>query len=160
VTKGVIIVENPQNGKILAMVSLPSYDDQLFADGISGHRLPGSAVEPGPAAPQQGNRRPVRARIDVQARHWYGRTGISPRARSRASTRTVAGTLVPGPTDCDTGNFTDTTTLLSQPYIQFGDFKYWEWNLQGWGPLNITGVSPTRATPSSTSWPRWSDSTG
>ena len=35
VTKGVIIVENPQNGKILAMVSLPSYNDQLFADGIS-----------------------------------------------------------------------------------------------------------------------------
>jgi len=32
----VIIVENPQNGKILAMVSLPTYNDQLFADGISG----------------------------------------------------------------------------------------------------------------------------
>ena len=33
--RGVIIVENPQNGNILAMVSLPSYDDQKFADGIS-----------------------------------------------------------------------------------------------------------------------------
>src|SRR5450759_2054421 len=35
IQQGTIIVENPQNGKILAMVSLPSYDDQLFADGIS-----------------------------------------------------------------------------------------------------------------------------
>jgi penicillin-binding protein 2 len=26
---------------------------------------------------------------------------------------------------------------LSQPYIQVGDFKYWEWNQHGWGPLNI-----------------------
>src|ERR1035437_3481648 len=35
IQQGTIIVENPQNGKILAMVSLPSYDDQAFADGIS-----------------------------------------------------------------------------------------------------------------------------
>jgi penicillin-binding protein 2 len=32
---GVFIVENPQTGEILAMVSLPSYDDNLFAKGIS-----------------------------------------------------------------------------------------------------------------------------
>jgi penicillin-binding protein 2 len=32
--KGVIIVMNPQNGEILAMVSLPSYDNNLFAGGI------------------------------------------------------------------------------------------------------------------------------
>jgi penicillin-binding protein 2 len=32
--QGVAIVENPNNGEILAMVSLPSYDDNLFASGI------------------------------------------------------------------------------------------------------------------------------
>ncbi len=33
--RGVFIVMNPQNGEILAMVSLPTYDDNAFADGIS-----------------------------------------------------------------------------------------------------------------------------
>jgi penicillin-binding protein 2 len=34
-THGVTIVMNPQTGEILAMVSLPTYDDNLFAAGIS-----------------------------------------------------------------------------------------------------------------------------
>ena len=32
--RGVVIVMNPQTGEILAMVSNPSYDDNLFARGI------------------------------------------------------------------------------------------------------------------------------
>ncbi|NOZ06189.1 MAG: penicillin-binding protein 2 [Chloroflexi bacterium] len=32
---GVVIAMNPQNGQILALVSLPSYDDNLFVGGIS-----------------------------------------------------------------------------------------------------------------------------
>ena len=35
VKQGVTIVMNPQTGEILAMVSLPSYDDNQFATGIS-----------------------------------------------------------------------------------------------------------------------------
>jgi penicillin-binding protein 2 len=34
-TAGVVIAMQPQTGEILAMVSLPSYDDNLFAKGIS-----------------------------------------------------------------------------------------------------------------------------
>ena len=33
--QGVTIVMNPQTGEILAMVSLPSYDNDKFAAGIS-----------------------------------------------------------------------------------------------------------------------------
>jgi penicillin-binding protein 2 len=33
---GVVIVMNPQTGEILAMVSLPTYDDNQFAQGITG----------------------------------------------------------------------------------------------------------------------------
>jgi len=33
-TKGVVIVSNPQNGEILTMVNLPSFDSNLFAGGI------------------------------------------------------------------------------------------------------------------------------
>lgn len=35
VAAGVAIAMNPQNGEILAMVSLPTFDNQLFVDGIS-----------------------------------------------------------------------------------------------------------------------------
>ena len=38
---GVVIVMNPQTGEILAMVSLPTYDDNLFAQGISGKAYQG-----------------------------------------------------------------------------------------------------------------------
>ena len=33
--KGLVVVMNPQTGEVLAMVSLPSYNDNLFAQGIS-----------------------------------------------------------------------------------------------------------------------------
>jgi penicillin-binding protein 2 len=33
--KGAVVMENPQNGQILALVSLPDFDDNLFATGIS-----------------------------------------------------------------------------------------------------------------------------
>jgi len=33
--RGVVIAMNPQNGQILAMVSLPAFDNNLFSDGIS-----------------------------------------------------------------------------------------------------------------------------
>lgn len=34
-SSGAVVVLNPQNGEILAMVSLPTYDNNLFAEGIS-----------------------------------------------------------------------------------------------------------------------------
>ena len=34
-TRGVVIAMNPQTGEILAMVSLPTYDNNRFARGIS-----------------------------------------------------------------------------------------------------------------------------
>jgi len=37
--RGVVIVMNPQTGEILALVSLPTYDNNLFAHGISAQEL-------------------------------------------------------------------------------------------------------------------------
>ncbi len=34
-TQGVVIAQDPRNGKVLALVSLPSYDNNLFAKGIT-----------------------------------------------------------------------------------------------------------------------------
>ncbi len=39
VGSGVAIAMNPRNGEILAMVSLPSFDNQLFVDGISNQQF-------------------------------------------------------------------------------------------------------------------------
>jgi len=39
VSQGVTVVMNPQTGEILAMVSLPSYDNNLFAGGISSEQF-------------------------------------------------------------------------------------------------------------------------
>ena len=111
VTKGVIIVENPQNGKILAMVSLPSYDDQLFADGISQTDFQALLTSPN---------QPLLNKA-VGAQYAPGSTFK----------------LVTGTAGLQDGKINDTATLLSQPFIQIGDFRYWEWNRKGWGPLNI-----------------------
>jgi penicillin-binding protein 2 len=44
---GVVIAMNPQTGEILAMVSLPSYDDNLFAGGISPEDYERLSSDPG-----------------------------------------------------------------------------------------------------------------
>jgi penicillin-binding protein 2 len=35
IDRGVVMAMNPQNGEVLAMVSLPAYDNNEFAQGIS-----------------------------------------------------------------------------------------------------------------------------
>jgi len=45
-TAGVVIAMNPQTGEILAMVSLPSYDNNLFARGISAQDYSQLSADP------------------------------------------------------------------------------------------------------------------
>jgi penicillin-binding protein 2 len=111
-TKGVIIVENPQNGKIVAMVSLPSYNDQEFADGISDTDF--QALLTSPDQPL------VNKAIGAQ---------YAPGSTFK---------LVTGTAGLSDASINTTDTLLSQPFIQIGEFRYWEWNRLGWGPLTIT----------------------
>ncbi|MGD0248591.1 MAG: penicillin-binding transpeptidase domain-containing protein [Candidatus Limnocylindrales bacterium] len=131
VTRGVIIVENPQNGKILAMVSLPGYNDQLFADGISQKDFQALLSNP--------NQPLVNKAIGSQ--YAPGSTfklvaGTAGLQDQPSCTSQPGATL---PFDYCTGNFDSSTRLLSQPYIQVGEYKYNEWNLRGWGLLDIYG---------------------
>jgi len=129
VKMGVIIVEDPQNGKILAMVSLPSYNDELFANGISDTDF--QALLSDPSQPL------LNKAIGAQ---------YAPGSTFKLVTGTaglVAGPPLTAPQPDGTPaslspSINTTTTLLSQPYIQIGAYKFWEWNRQGWGPLNIT----------------------
>jgi penicillin-binding protein 2 len=111
VKQGVIIVENPQNGQILAMVSLPTYNDQLFADGISGSDFQALLTDP--------NQPLINKAIGGQ---------YAPGSTYKLVTATAG---------LQDGSINTTQTLVSQPYIQVGEFKYWEWDRHGWGPLNI-----------------------
>ena len=60
---------NPQTGEILAMVSNPSYDDNLFAQGITTDQYQALINDPNSPARQLRHQRAVPARLDVQARH-------------------------------------------------------------------------------------------
>ena len=130
-TRGVIIVENPQNGNILAMVSLPSYDDQKFADGI------------GEADFQKLLTDPSQPLLNKAIADQYAPGSTFKLVTGTAGLQdnppcSFAGDKTRDSFDYCSGSFDGSTTLLSQPYIQIGAFKFWEWDKQGWGPLNIT----------------------
>ena len=142
VTKGVIIVEDPQNGKILAMVSLPSYNDQLFADGISETDF--QALLSNPDQPLLNKAIGAQYAPGSTFKLVTGTAGLVAGPPANACTLLSAASPTIPCTNSDPAaamlpSINTTTTLLSQPYIQFGAFKYWEWNKQGWGPLDITG---------------------
>jgi len=118
VTKGVIIVENPQNGKILAMVSLPGYDNNMFAEGISQAQY--EAMLQDPAGPLINK-------------------AISEQYPPGSTYKLVTGTagLAGDPETGQKPSITATSTIPSLPYIQIGDQRFGEWNGTGWGPLTI-----------------------
>jgi penicillin-binding protein 2 len=109
--RGVMIVMNPQTGEILAMVSLPSYDDNLFAQGIS--------------------QTDYQALLDNKA---------GPLTNFAISEQYPPGStykLVAGAGALQDNLIKDSTTLETKPYLQIGPYKYWDWNHTGFGPLNI-----------------------
>jgi penicillin-binding protein 2 len=110
-TKGVIIAMNPQNGEILAMVSLPGYDDNLFANGISDAAYKKLIEDP--------NTPLVNKAIGEQ---------YAPGSTFK---------LVTGTAGLQDKKITAYSRIQSKPYVQIGAFRYWEWNHAGWGSLNV-----------------------
>lgn len=111
-TRGVVIVMNPQDGEILAMVSNPSYDDNLFAQGISNDQYQALINDPN---------RPL-VNFGISEQYPPGST---------YKLVTGAGALMDGIIDPD-------TQLQTAPYLEIGPYKYWDWNRRGFGPLNVT----------------------
>ncbi|MDP8904187.1 MAG: penicillin-binding protein 2 [Chloroflexota bacterium] len=109
--RGVVLVMNPQTGEILAMVSLPAYDNNLFARGISN--VDYEALVEDPARPL--------TNFALSEQYAPGST---------YKLVTGAGALADG-------IITDTTLLDTRPYLEIGAYRYWEWNKKGWGPLDI-----------------------
>ncbi|CAN5790887.1 penicillin-binding protein 2 [soil metagenome] len=109
--QGVVMVMNPQTGEILAMVSLPSYDNNLFSDGISTADY--QALLNAPGAPLRNH-------------------AISDHIPPGSTYKLVTG--VGGLAD---GVLTDRTKIRTRPFLSIGSYKYWDWNRLGFGPLDI-----------------------
>jgi penicillin-binding protein 2 len=110
---GVVMAMNPQNGEILAMVSLPSYDNNAFAQGIST------------AEYRRLLRDPARPMLN-------GAIGEQNPPGSTYKLVTGSGAL-------QDGKITADTVIRTEPFIQIGKWKYWDWNKEGFGPVNIFG---------------------
>jgi penicillin-binding protein 2 len=109
--RGVVIVENPQTGEILAMVSLPSYDNNVFADGISKaefKKLIGDKDLPLTNEAIQGQFPPGSTYKLVT-----GTGGLSDR------------------------KITPDTHLMTHPYLTLGSTRFWDWNHAGFGSCDI-----------------------
>lgn len=109
--RGVVIVMNPQTGEVLAMVSLPTYDNNLFAKGISQADFDGLLKDPD---------QPLLNHA-IAEQYPPGST-----YKLVAGTGGLADKLLTADTRLDT-----------KPYLTIGPYKYVEWNNRGWGPLSI-----------------------
>jgi len=109
--RGVFIVMNPQTGEILAMVSLPNYDDNLFAKGISAAQYKKLLTDP---------TRPLE-NFAIQEQFPPGSTYK----------------LVTGSGALQDGKITPQTRVMTHAFLTIGRFRYWDWNHAGFGPLTI-----------------------
>jgi penicillin-binding protein 2 len=111
--RAVFIVMDPQTGEILALVSLPSYDNNAFASGISSREYKKLLDDPS---------RPL-LNFAIAEQYPPGSTYK----------------LVTGSGALQDREIGPTTRLRTVPYLQIGRWRYWDWNEQGFGYLDITG---------------------
>jgi penicillin-binding protein 2 len=110
-TRGVVIAMNPQTGEVLAMVSLPTYDNNKFARGISAKEYKKLLA----------NKDKPLINHAIQAHYAPGSTY-----------KLVTGTG--GLADRD---ISATTRVQTKPFLTLGDTKFYEWNHRGWGGCDI-----------------------
>jgi penicillin-binding protein 2 len=113
IDRGVVMAMNPQNGEILAMVSLPTYDNNKFARGISA------------AEYRKLLRDRTRPMLNVAIGEQYP-------PGSTYKLVTGAGALQDGKINAG-------TVIRTQPFIEIGKWKYWDWNKEGFGNVTIFG---------------------
>ena len=110
-TRGVVIVMNPQNGEIVAMVSLPTYDNNLFAQGISG--------------------------ADYQKLLENPNQPLLNHAINEHFPPGSTYKLVTGTGALADKKVTARTQLMTRPYLLLGTTRFYEWNKRGWGRCDI-----------------------
>jgi penicillin-binding protein 2 len=109
--RGVVIVMNPQTGEILAMVSLPTYDNNAFSRGISSKDYAKLLANPD---------KPLLNHA-VAAHYPPGSTYK----------------LVTGSGALSDHKITPSTRVSTRAYLKLGQTKFWDWNHRGFGPCTI-----------------------
>jgi len=102
---------NPQNGQVLAMISLPTYDNNLFANGISEIDYNKLLNNPD---------KPLLSR--ATAGEYPSGSTIKPFIASAA---------------LEEGTITESTTVNSTGGIKIGDFTFPDWKAGGHGVTNV-----------------------
>jgi penicillin-binding protein 2 len=111
IKRGVFIVMNPQTGEIQAMVSLPTYDDNLFARGISNQDFQKLLDDP--------NKPLLNHAISEQ---------FPPGSTYKVVTG--SGALADK-------KITASTQLITRGYLSIGSTRFYDWNRAGFGSCNI-----------------------
>ena len=109
--RGVFIVMNPQTGEVLALVSLPTYDNNLFARGISTKAF----------QKLLNNQDKPLTNHAVQAHYPPGSTFK----------------LVAGTGGLQDKKITATTKLRTAGYLTLGKTRFYDWNHRGFGMCDI-----------------------
>lgn len=108
---GVVIVMNPQTGEVLAMVSMPTYDDNQFAQGISTKQY--------------------KALLDNK---------YKPLINHAISEQYPAGStykLVTGSAGLADHKITANTLIHTAGYLQLGAARFHDWSPNGFGMCNL-----------------------
>jgi penicillin-binding protein 2 len=109
--RGVVIVMNPQTGEILAMVSLPTYDNNAFARGISAKDY----------SKLLKNKDKPLLNHAVAAHYPPGSTYK----------------LVTGTGALSDHKITASTKVLTRPFLTLGRSRFYDWNRRGFGRCDI-----------------------
>jgi len=109
---GAIVAMDPNNGAVLAMVSRPAFDPNIFSTRIT----------------------------EAQWRQLqsasYPFLNRALRAYPPASTFKIVTTSAA----LESGRYSAGTVLPTYPYVEVGGRKFWDWNKAGFGPLGFTGA--------------------
>jgi penicillin-binding protein 2 len=109
--RGVVIVQNPQTGEILAMVSLPAYDNNDFADGITNKEFKKLINDK-----------------DLPLTNEAIQGQFAPGSTYK---------LVTGTGGLSDRKISPYTRLVTRPYLTLGSTKFWDWNHAGFGACDI-----------------------
>jgi penicillin-binding protein 2 len=109
--RGAFIVMNPQTGEVLAMASLPTYDDNLFAQGISTKQYAAIVNDPN---------------------HPLLNEGISNQQPPGSTYKMV--TSIAALSD---GKLNTTERLRTAGFLTLGGQRFYDWNLRGFGLCNL-----------------------
>ncbi len=111
-TQGAIVVMDPNDGAILAMVSRPTYNPNIFSQEVTEE---------------------IWQQVQGADHPFVNRAlrGFPPASTFKIITTVAA---------LKSGKFDPYTVLMTYPYIVQGGIQFWDWNMAGFGPLGFDGA--------------------